>query len=195
MSVALLGLKLVLTKDKLSILDYVRNSLLRNICVVAGLHQLPVVLLGFRACAAGAVCAHCRLSTLQIEPKKAMEEVSVKTLRGAAALPTNQPPPVLSLLSFKEHEVSVDRGRFGNIGKNENFHNKNWADQWEPLLSQIRQQLKNPVIEASPLETPRRQTGSIPECFKLCEFLFRSLVNMTLPPLHCFGRHDHFKHC
>ena len=77
--------------------------------MVAGLQQLPVVLLGFRACAAGAVCAHCRVSTVQIEPKKAMEKVSVKTLRGAA-LPTNQPPPVLYLLSFKEHEVSVDRG-------------------------------------------------------------------------------------
>ena len=50
-----------------------------------------------------------------------MKKVSVKTQRGAA-FPTNQPPPVLCSLSFKEDVVSVDRGGFGNIGKNKTFH-------------------------------------------------------------------------
>ena len=57
-----------------------------------------------------------------------MGKVSVKTLRGAlhptalhwSSFPNQQTTaPVLCSLSFKEHEVSVDRGRFG---KNETFH-------------------------------------------------------------------------
>ena len=68
-----------------------------------------------------------------LKPRKAMGKVSVKTLRGAlhpTALHWSSFPdqkttaPVLCSLSFKEHEVSVDRGRFGNISKNETFHTK-----------------------------------------------------------------------
>ena len=89
------------------------------------MQQQPVVL------CAGLGCAHCRVSTVHAKPRKAMGKVSVKTLRGAlhpTALHWSSFPdqkttaPVLCSLSFKEHEVSVDRGRFGNIGKNETFH-------------------------------------------------------------------------